>query len=160
MEQDIFVPAKHLNFALDKDTVEITLTRKSSGRRPEGRVSKVLKRASNQFVGLLRTYKSHAIVHAATNYGDIDIYVENDKLNESEDGDRVIVKLIKNGRDTKTLWGKVDSNLGNLSPNDLEMNSILINSGFNIAFPPEVLEETADMSVEITEEEILSLIHI
>ncbi len=154
MEQDVFVPARHLNFALDKDTVEVSLTRKGSGRRPEGRITKVLKRASSQFVGLLRTYKGHGIVHASTNSGDLDIYVENDKLNDAEDGDRVIVKLIKNGRDSKTMWGKVESNLGNLSPNDLEMNSILINAGFNIAFPPDVLEETAKMQVEIPAEEI------
>jgi len=154
MEQDIFVPERHLNFALDKDTVEVTLTGKGGGKRPEGRVTKVIKRASSQFVGLLRTFKGHAVVHVSSNSGELDIYIENDKLRDAEDGDRVIVKLVKEGRDTKNIWGKVESSLGNLSPNDLEMNSILINAGFNIAFPPEVIDETEKMQIDIPEEEI------
>jgi len=105
LEQDVFVPARHLKFALDKDVVKVVLTKKGDGRRPEGKVKKIVKRASNQFVGLLRTYKSHAIVHVDHRSAELDIYVENDKLNEAEDGEKVIVKLVKDGRDSKQVWG-------------------------------------------------------
>lgn len=154
LEQDVFVAAKNLKFALDKDTVKLALTRKGGGRRPEGKVIKIVKRASNQFVGLLRTYKSHAIVHVDHRSAELDIYIENDKLNDAEDGEKVIVKLVKDGRDSKVVWGEVATRLGDLSNNDLEMNSILINSGFNIAFPQEVIQESEAISTEISDEEI------
>jgi len=154
LEQDVFVPERHLKFALDKDVVKVALTKKGGERRPEGKVKEIVKRASNQFVGLLRTYKGHAIVHIDHRSSELDIYIENDNLNKAEDGEKVIVKLVEDGRDDKQVWGRVTTRLGDLSDNDLEMNSILINSGFNIAFPEEVIKESEAISTVISEEEI------
>ena len=154
IEQDVFVPAKHLKFAMDNDIVKVLITRQVSGRRPEGKIKKVLERASSQFVGVLRTYKSEAIVHITRGTAELQIFIENDQLNGAEDGDKVIVKLVTDGRDTKEVWGRITTRLGDLSDNDLEMNAILINAGFNIAFPEEVIKESEAISVTISDEEI------
>ena len=41
-EEDIFIPAAQTNGALHKDTVQITLSKNSSGKRKEGTVTKIL----------------------------------------------------------------------------------------------------------------------
>ena len=43
-EEDIFIPAAQTNGALHKDTVQITLSKNSSGKRKEGTVTKILSR--------------------------------------------------------------------------------------------------------------------
>ena len=45
-EEDIFIPAAQTNGALHKDTVQITLSKNSSGKRKEGTVTKILSRGT------------------------------------------------------------------------------------------------------------------
>jgi len=153
-KDDVFVPSKHLNFAMDKDVVKVELRHGRRGNRQEGKIVKIVQRANSKFVGLLRTYKGHGIVHIDHGKNSIDIFIENEDLGESQDGDRVIVDMLKKGRDKKNIWGRVTTTLGDLSDNDLEMNSILINSGFNIAFPEEVITESEAISETISDAEI------
>ena len=49
-EEDIFIPAAQTNGALHKDTVQITLSKNSSGKRKEGTVTKILSRGTEQLV--------------------------------------------------------------------------------------------------------------
>ena len=155
MEVDIYVPAKHLNFALDKDIVKVEITRKGGAKKKsEGKVIKIIKRSNSQFLGVLQVHKGNGVVHINNSKGSFDIQISNQDLNEATDGDRVIVELIENGQDPKKLWGRVSSNMGEMSANDLEMNSILINAGFNIQFPEEVIRESEAISTEISESEI------
>ncbi len=156
MEEDIFVPAKHLGFALDKDIVKVEITRKAgkNKKKAEGKVIKIIKRSNSQFLGILNVYKGKGVVHINNSKSEFDIQITGEDLNEGQDGDRVIVELIEHGRDPKKLWGRVSSNLGEMSQNDLEMNSILINAGFNIEFPEEVKRESEAISTDIPESEI------
>ena len=49
-EEDIFIPAAQTNGALHKDTVQITLSKNSSGKRKEGTVTKILSRGTEQLL--------------------------------------------------------------------------------------------------------------
>jgi len=156
MEEDIYVPSKHLGFALDKDIVKVEITRKAgkNKKKAEGKVVKIIKRSNNQFLGSLNVHKGQGVVHINNSKTAFDIQITTKDLNDGQDGDIVIVELVENGQDPKKLWGRVSSNLGEMSANDLEMNSILINAGFNIEFPEEVKRESEAISTEITGSEI------
>ena len=48
--EDIFIPGTQTNGALHMDTVQITLSKNSSGKRKEGTVTKILSRGTEQLV--------------------------------------------------------------------------------------------------------------
>jgi ribonuclease R len=86
-------------------------------------------------------------------YDTIDIRVHFKDLNGADEGDKAIVKVTDWGKgQNQTLIGKVVTNLGKAESNDVEMNAILINNGFNIAFPPEVIAESELLEAEISDE--------
>lgn len=51
-------------------------------------------------------------------------------------------------------WGKVIQNFGPNEDHDMEMNAILVNNGFKIDFPTEVINESEALSDEITEKDL------
>lgn len=69
----------------------------------------------------------------------------------------VVVKVTEwiGGRN-KVIKGKVISVLGAEGSSDIDMKAILINNGFNLEFPEEVVEESEALSTEITKEDIQS----
>ena len=74
MEEDVFIPMKHLNTALNGDTVEIQV-RKPNGRRPDGKVIKVIKRKAERFLGTTHIFRKYAVVIPDNKYVPIDINV-------------------------------------------------------------------------------------
>ena len=51
MDQDVFIPAEKTKDAMHGDTVQITASPASRGKRPEGAVIKVIERANETIVG-------------------------------------------------------------------------------------------------------------
>lgn len=151
--QDIYVSAKNLNGAHNGDKVRINSWVPRGRRKPEGKVIEVLERSVSHFLGTVRLFKNQAILMVDNAYDTIDIRVHFKDLNGADDGDKAIVKVTDWGKgQNQTLIGKVVTNLGKAESNDVEMNAILINNGFNIAFPPEVVAESELLEAEITEE--------
>jgi ribonuclease R len=78
-----------------------------------------------------------------------------DQLNGAVDQDKVIVKILSWGVGSKLKpVGTVTTVLGKLDSNELEMNAILIQNGFNISFSEAVMEEAENISTEISPTEI------
>ena len=144
LEKDIFVPQKKLNGALHGDKVRVQAVF-AQGRRPDGEVLEILKRASDHFIGTLVITRKFGIV-MPDRLGMPEVYVALEDTLDAEDGDKVVVKITEwlNNRNRR-LMGQVTAVLGAAGSNDIEMKSILINNGFNIAFPDEVLAETAQI---------------
>jgi ribonuclease R len=152
LEEDIYVPAKYTGGAMHKDIVQVDVIPGRRGRKPEGRVVAIVKRALEQVIGTLKFYKKFAVVVPDRLNIQFDIIVPMDKLAEAVDGDKVVVKI--------TDWtqaspsGEVVHVLGASGSHELEMQSILIHNGFNLAWPEEVLEECLSLPDDIPEEEI------
>jgi len=152
LDDDIYVPAKYTGGAMHKDIVQVDVIPARRGKKPEGRVVAIVKRALDQAIGTIKLYKNFAVLVPDRANLRFDIIVPMDKLAEAVDGDKVVVKI--------TDWtqaspsGEVVHVLGASGSHELEMQSILIHNGFNLAFPEEVLEECKHLPEEITEEEI------
>lgn len=149
--QDVFVSARNLNGALNGDKVMINSWTPKGRRKPEGQVIKIVERSSTHFLGTLRIFKNQALLLVDNIFNDIDIRIPFRDLKGADDGDKVIVKITDWGRGNQNrfLTGKVETNLGKADSNDVEMNAILINNGFNIAFPPEVMKEAEALEAVI-----------
>ncbi len=152
MEEDIYVPAKYTGGAMHKDIVQVDIIPGRKGRKPEGRVVLIVKRALEQVMGTLKMYKKFAVLTPDRLNIQFDIIVPMDKLAEAVDGDKVVVKITDWSQSSPS--GEVVHVLGASGSHELEMQSILIHNGFNLAFPDEVLEECLKLPDEISSEEI------
>ena len=152
MEEDIYVPAKYTGGAMHKDIVQVDIIPGRRGRKPEGRVVLIVKRALEQVMGTLKMYKKFAVLTPDRLNIQFDIIVPMDKLAEAVDGDKVVVKITDWSQSSPS--GEVVHVLGASGSHELEMQSILIHNGFNLAFPDEVLEECLKLPDDISAEEI------
>lgn len=155
LEQDVFVHAQKLNGALNGDKVRIEAWQPRGRKRPEGVVRDILARNTEHFMGTLQRTKKYAFVVPDKEDMHVDIYIDLKNINEARDGEKVVVKIIEwhsdNGRNPE---GIVTSVLGQPGSNDIEMKSILINNGFELDFPSEVIEESEDLRSDIPVAEI------
>ncbi len=154
MEDDVHIASKYMNTALHGDRVRIRYWRPRGRRRTEGEVQKVLERASEHFVGTLWLHPKFAIV-VPEGKVPIDIMVDPADTADALDGDKVVVEVSdwepKRGNNPQ---GKVTMVLGQPGTHDIEMKSILINNGFDLAYPKTVLNETQQIPGKITENDI------
>ncbi len=155
LDDDVYVPAKQLNSALHGDQVEVAVFQTRGRRRLEGQIQKVLKRATDYFIGTIRLSRKYAIVIPDKLNMPVDIYVDLENTKEARDGEKVIVKVIKwHTRKHFSPIGEVTSVLGEVGGHNLEMQAILINNGFNLEFPEEVMHESEALSTEISPSEV------
>jgi len=152
LEEDVYIPARNMGGAMHKDKVEIELLSNRRGRKPEGLVVNIIKRAIEQVIGTLKYYKKFAVVVPDRTNIQFDVIVPMDKLSEAVDGDKVVVKITE-WKDNSPS-GEVVHVMGASGSHELEMQSILINNGFNLAWPDEVIEESRKLPEGISEEEI------
>lgn len=155
LENDVYVPGKYLKGAMNGDKVTVAVSASRGRRKPEGKVVKILERASDFFMGTLSIHNKYATARVEVGGRDFDIYIDFDDLMDGKDGEKAVVKITKwPSRVNKNPIGRVTTVLGEAGGNEIEMNSILINNGFNIEFPEEVLAESEALTDELTDEEI------
>jgi len=151
-EEDIFVSQKNTGGAMHRDVVDVELLPPRKGKKPEGRIVRVVKRAIEQVIGTMRLYKKFAVVVPDRVTIQFDVVVPIEKMNQAVDGDKVVVKITS--WDQASPTGEVIHVLGASGSHELEMQSILIHNGFNLAFPENVIDECKSLPEEITAEEI------
>jgi ribonuclease R len=155
LDNDIYVNAKHLNSALNGDTVEVSVWKRRGGRRQEGEVVRILKRKATHFIGTVQLHDKFAFVVPDQFSMPIDIYVDIEDIKGAQDGEKVVVRIEKwHGGKHRNPVGVITSVLGKAGSSDIEMKSILINNGFNLDFPDAVLKEAEQLTDEITPEEL------
>ncbi len=154
-DSDVYVPERFMGNAMNRDTVKVELMSKSSGKRPEGKVIEIVKRGLTHVLGTIRKLKNFATVYPDASNRFPEVHVKNTDLNKAEDGSKVVVEIISWGSgQNKAIWGKVNTVLANVSANEVAMQSILLEAGFDLEFPEEVIQESEAINGAITAEEI------
>ena len=154
LDNDVHVSAKFLNTALNGDRVRIRAWIPKGRRRAEGEVVEVLERSRDHFIGTIWMYPKHAIV-VPDGIVALDIIVDHEDMREAKDQDKVVVKIVDwQDKQYKGIRGAVTTVLGRAGSNDIEMKTILINNGFQLEFPDEVMKESEAIPEIISEEEI------
>ncbi|MCB0428499.1 MAG: ribonuclease R [Flavobacteriales bacterium] len=152
--QDIFIKQHHIGSAMNGDTVEVKLLPKKSGKRPEGEVVNVVKRARETFVGTITVEKKSAFLIPDQARGIPDIFIHPDKLNGAKDGQKALVKITEWPDAIHGPEGEVTEVLGYPGDKTVEQHSILAEYGFPLGFEPEVENEANAIPDVITPDEI------
>ena len=164
VEVDILIRPGDFNTALDGDTVRVRVSKFAEGKkRMQGVITEVIQRKRTEFIGTLQMNKARpddkggrgfAFFVSGKDKSMPDIYIPETNFNGAKDGDRVVVKLLEWEKNGKRPTGEVVSVLDEENSNDVAMKEILLENGFPIEFPDEVMEEAARIPDVISDDEI------
>ncbi|WP_432708917.1 ribonuclease R [Pedobacter sp.] len=153
-EKDIYVSARKLHNALHGDKVKVYIFAKKSGRKNEGEVVEIIERAKTDFIGVIRISERFAFVAIDDRKMLHDIFVPLTDLNGAKNGQKVQVSITDWPEEAKNPIGKVIHILGQQGENDTEMNAILAQYGFPLAFPAEVEKEADNIPEQVSEKDL------
>ncbi len=153
-EKDIYVSAHKLHNALHGDKVKVYIFAKKSGRKNEGEVIEIIKRAKTDFIGVIKISERFAFVNVDDRRMMHDIFIPLTDLNGAKNGQKVQVSITDWPEEAKNPIGKVIHILGEQGDNDAEMNAILAQYGFPLAFPPEVENEANSIPEKVTTKDL------
>jgi ribonuclease R len=153
-KKDIYVRSQDLASAVHGDTVEVVSSGRKSGDNPEGKVTGIVKRGRNRFVGRIELSRNFGFVVPDFKkiYQDFFIYPEN--LNGATANDKVLFEVTKWADRDKSPEGKVIEILGKTGENEAEIHSIMAEFDLPFRFPENVLKLSETISEDITKEEI------
>jgi ribonuclease R len=153
MEKDIFIRPNDLNRALHGDTVQVKLNDRS-GRRLEGKVAEIVDRKQTEFIGTIEVSSAFAFFKPDTQKTLPDFYINKNRLNGAGNNDTVRVRFLNWGKDEKNPEGEVISVVDAKDLNNIAMNGILSESGFQVGFNAEVLQETDGLKDSVSQKDI------
>ncbi len=153
-EDDIFIHSNNINKALHGDEVELYVYKRRKRGKLEGEITKIIKRAKSEYVGVIQIHSKYAFVVADSNKMYKDIFVPINKTNKAEDGDKVLVELESWPEKADSPNGKVLKVLGKPGEHNTEIHAILAEYGLPLEFPQEVEEFANKIDTSITKEEI------
>lgn len=143
--KDIIVKRENINNALNGDEVRIDVTTrgKKFGARPEGTVVDVIRRKQSEFSGKIEVHKHFAFLVPDSDKMPVDIFIPLHLLNGAGQGDNCIAKIVEWTGKAKNPVGEVVSVLTNETANEVAMQGILVENGFPLTFPDDVMEDAA-----------------
>lgn len=153
-EKDIYIAPRKVRTALHGDKVKLHVYESSKGKRKEGEVVEILERAKMEFTGIVKLSQHFAFFIPDDRKMLHDIFIPLEDLNGARNGVKALAKIVDWPTGAKNPVGIIKSVLGKLGENNTEMNAILAEYGFPLAFPDEVEKEAREISPEITAEEI------
>lgn len=152
---DVFIPSSELYTAMNSDIVLVKLTRDSdNGKRREGKVERVIKRAVDTIVGTFESSRGFGFVVSDDKRMGRDFYISQTHSMNAESGDKVVVKITKYSAANRNPEGRIVEILGKAGTNEAEIQSIIKMHGLPEVFPKKVIRQADRISLEITEEEI------
>lgn len=152
MDKDVYIPKNATRNALDGDEVKIRIT--SVGRRPEGEVTSIVKRAQDSFTGRIDVLEKFAFFIADERKLKTDVFVPLEALKGAKHKDRVIVRILDWNTGTRNPLGEVVEVITAENSADMDMKMILISNGFSIDFPRDVYAELDKYTDVIPQSEI------
>ncbi|MEJ2540068.1 MAG: ribonuclease R [Gemmatimonadota bacterium] len=143
---EVFVPARDLDTAMDGDRVVVRIESRPKGRKPEGRVIKVLERAHPSVVCVYHQDKKLGFGVPRDPKLTFDVTIPWGDQGEAEDGDVVLVQIVAYGHRRHGPTGEVETVLGKLGDPGVDVLSVLYGHGLSPDFPPEVVKEADELA--------------
>jgi ribonuclease R len=153
-QADVYIKSRDLNSAVDGDTVRISIFRTRHGEHPEGKVTEVVRRNRNRFVGRLELSPNFAFVKPDFRKIHDDFFVSMENIKGAKSGDKVIVEVTAWAEGDRSPEAKVVEILGKAGENEAEIHSIMAEFGLPFRFPEKILHESKAIDEGISSAEI------
>lgn len=153
--EDVFIPSKSVNGALNGDTVQINIFKpKTKERRAEGKIVKVLKRDKDTVVGIFQKSRNFGFVVPDDKRFDTDIFISKNKCLNARDNDKVVAKITKYPEKGKNAEGEIIEVLGNIDLAGVDMLSVIKEFSLPNEFPLPVTLEAMGIPQKINKKDI------
>ena len=150
---DIFIAPNNTDHALHGDTVKVQLFPKRKDKKPEGQIVEIVKRAKEQFVGVIEISKKFAFLIPDSRNMPVDIFIPLEDLKGAKSGQKVVARITEWPEHSKNPFGEITNVLGNPGEHNVEMQSILAEHDFPLSFPAQVEREAEKIPSKIPDEE-------
>ena len=139
--EDVFIPAKFMNGALNNDIVLVEILRDDveEGHSEEGKVVKIISRGTDQIVGTYQKCKNFGWVLPDDNKFNKDIFIPAGKSRNAKDGDTVVVTITSYGGQKKPE-GFVNEIIGDKSAPGNDVLSLMRQYKIYEEFPKDVMD--------------------
>lgn len=152
-DKDIFIAAKYLNGAMNKDIVLVSLFDFTRGEKPEGKVERILERGITEVVGKFTNSKNYGFVVPIDSKSSPDIFISKQNFSGAKDGQIVLVKITKYPERDKSPEGKIVEIVADQNDPKVDLKSILKAYGIDDAFPDKVIDYIKQVPQTVSKEE-------
>lgn len=142
-DRDVFIPGSGLNGALPGDDVLLKLVPGRDGSLDEGEVVSILRQGDPDYIGTLHLTSGGAYVSVEDLSSDLPVA---GVVRDARDGDRVMVRILRKGSDTRDYRAKLVFSYGSSDRADSCAAAILDASGITADFPFAALDEAKYLS--------------
>ncbi|MDY6787897.1 MAG: ribonuclease R [candidate division WOR-3 bacterium] len=149
--EDIYIPMHNMYTAMDKDRVLVKIIRDQAHKKREGKIVSVLERHTDKLTGKLIRGNRYLYVIPDDKNIVKNIFVVNEPDKEWINK-RVVVHLLQWTSPKRNPEGEVLELLEFDNKTDLHSKMILIENGFDDAFPDDVLDYTAGIGFDVNED--------
>lgn len=156
LEEDVWVRTDDLNFAIHDDIVQVRITKRGGiHHRPEGRVTRLIQRTKDEFVGRIEISNKYSFVVPDNRNIHFDIFIFPEDINKARHNDKVVVQ-VKKWHDivNRSPVGKVIKSLGPAGENEAEIHSIMAEFGLPFQFPDRVEKAADEIPIKISASDI------
>ena len=140
-ENTLEIQSHNLARAFNGDSVEVEETGEKIKNRDQGKVTKLVSRVKNEFVGTVHKNGSVAFLIPDDKKMYMDIFLDSKTTTKVQNNTKVLVEIIDWKETEKNPRGKVIKVIGAAGENNTEMESIVLEKGFKVEFPKGVKDE-------------------
>ena len=150
--QDVFIPLKHINGAYNGDKVQIVLMHASGEKNSEGKVVKILERATKLVVGSFSEFGGGGYVEPDMRNINKDVFITKGNTMGAKTGDKVVARITSYGDETSEPMGEIIEIIGDMSRKGDDIIAIIRNYELYQEFPISVAESAKKISQVVPEE--------
>jgi len=146
--ESLEIQPENLGRAFAGDIVEVRATGKKVRDRLQAEVVRIVSRAKTEFVGTVQKNDEMIYIVPDDKRMYLDILVESKSAEKISVDTKVLVEITDWGDGKSNLRGKIIETIGKAGENNTEMNAIVLEKGFRVDFPAEVLSEAEKIKSE------------
>jgi ribonuclease R len=155
LDGDLYIAGANLNQAMHGDRVVARVEHQRSEGRAEGRIVRILERATDQLVGRLETDESGmAYVVPFDRRLVMDVHIPKEEGGEAEAGQLVVVALTRFPTSTRGPVGRVTEVLGNLDTPGLDTELVIRKFGIPDDHPRAAVAEAEKLGSHVRPRDI------
>lgn len=143
-DKDIMIERDNMYTALNGDEVKVEVRGYfDNNKRLKGTITEVVRRKQSEFSGRVEVHPHFAFLVPDSDKMPVDIFIPLHLLNGARHGDSAMGRVVEWSGKTKNPVGEIVSVLTDESANEIAMQGMLVENGFPLTFPDDVLEDAA-----------------
>ncbi len=147
---DIFIPAEYVNGAMHMDTVEITISPVTTGKRKEGKVVSIIERGMKQIVCTYEASENFGFaIPDNTRFG-TDIFIPKERSKGAKSGHKVVVEITSYGKKGRKPEGKVVEIIGHIDDPGTDILSIVKAYDLPVDFSEKIMRQVENVAKDVT----------